>query len=331
MEVLDTIFDHATVTKLNESRLQYISFNYFTIPLFKNTGGLILIAKEKNYWLAISLPDDNSYRDIKVRYNGVYLFYETYFTHGSRGINGSYSYFNIIDPVEKICVEVPSMVNLETYNTDTVNSIPETSSCGVKIVFEGNTLTAFATGDSPDCLESGSYRIDNNRLMKCKHYDEGHYRMTNVNWAGNISTWMTLAEVKTIYDDATIEKINDLYSICAEDERPAYLIKNANDTTAVVLLDAPTETYIQKIVVFSKNISFKNVSTALTAKQVLNLYPKATLQTDLLSEDEYILLDELKIKIVFRTTENNRVGKYKDEKYINLKRPSAKIDFIEIN
>ncbi|MEO6670557.1 MAG: hypothetical protein ABIN36_13825 [Ferruginibacter sp.] len=330
IKLLDTIFDHDMIKKLRSGTAQYLSPDYFTVLRYKSWSGLMLMAKEKNYWLALSLPDDND-QDLRLQYNGSYFFYETHFTHGSRGVVGSYSNFNIIDPVNKESISLLSMLNLETYDTDSANSIPVKTSCRSKIIFENNESTVLSFGDIDECLTGGTYKIADHKLKLVKYYDEAHHRMADVRWAGDIATWMTLDELKRKYSDAGMVKTTDLYSSCAEDERTAYAIVGDKDTIAVVLVDIATETHVQKIIVFSQDILFGNISTALTARQILTLFPKATLDTDLLTEDEYIDLDDLKIRIVFRTTNQNRVGKYKDEKFTGLRRPSAKIDFIEVN
>lgn len=331
LAVLDTIYSPSAITQLNEQRLQYISPEYFTVSKYRNLNGMILIAKEKNYWLAINLPADHTYQTDRIKYNGKYFYYETMFSSASRGNLQSYKSFTLIHPINKIYFEIPSMVNEETWNTEIESDRSVIKSCFCKLSIEQDTLTCFQfTKGLSDCLGSGKYMIKNDSLIKFQHYDETNYSFNSVRWAGKIATWMTLNEVKSIYPEASIEKITDRYSVCAEDERPAYLLKNDIDSLAVLFLDTE-ENYIQKIVVLSKSISFNKINSGLTIKEVLKYYPDAKLHTDLLSEYEYLYLQDLNIKIVFNTTEKNRIGKYQGEKMTKLLRPSAKIDYIEIN
>ena len=331
LAILDTIYDQSSITYLNEQRLQYISPEYFIVSKYRNQNGLMLIAREKNYWLAIDLPADYQYQSDRIKYNGTYFYYETRASSASRGLIQSYSIFNIIDPLKKIYFEIPSMVNEETWNPDIESERSVIKSCYCKLSLEQNTVTSFQSVNGlSDCLGSGKYLIQNDSLIKFQHYDESNYCMAEVRWAGKIATWMTLNEAKSIYPGASIEKTTDRYSICADDERPAYSITDNDDTIAIFILDTE-EKYIQKIVALSEKIKFSNINTGLTAKEVLRLYPKAKIETDLLSEHEYIVIPTLNIKIVFDTTEKNRVAKYKKEKMTGLLRPAAKIDYIEVN
>ncbi|MBK9045925.1 MAG: hypothetical protein IPL74_04205 [Bacteroidetes bacterium] len=168
-------------------------------------------------------------------------------------------------------------------------------------------------------------------MKKIKHLDESRYAMVDVRWAGEIATYMNLDEVKAAYGYATVEPVIDSYSNCAAGEVVAQLITWGNDTLAVVLLNAEDVQLVRTINVLSNKILFGKVHTGLTAKELFQLYPKEKLHTDLLSDDEYVYLDDLQIKVVFKTDEANRVGKYDDVEYIGLKRPVAVIDYIEVN
>ncbi len=332
LEVLDTIFDKAAIEKLRKEQLHYLSPDYFTVGVYKKSGGLCLIAREGNHWLAISLPADNSMENKKLQYNGTYIFYETFFTHASRGISGSYGNFNLIDPTRKTCVEVPVTVNMETYDTDSEDAIGHETSCDSKVILQNNELhiVSFSSGHS-DCIQSGVYKIEDRVLKKVKHLDESRFAMVDVRWAGEIATYMSLDEVKAAYGYATVEPVTDSYSNCAAGEVVAQQITWGNDTLAVVLLNADDLQLVRTIIVLSDKIPFGKVHTGLTAKELFQLYPKAKLHADLLSDDEYVYLEDLQIKVVFKTTEANRVGKYDDEEYMGLKRPEAVIDYIEVN
>lgn len=332
LEVLDTIFDKAAIEKLRKEQLHYLSPDYFTVGVYKKSGGLCLIAREGNRWLAMSLPADNSMENKKLQYNGTYIFYETFSTHASRGISNSNGTFNLIDPVRKTCVEVPVTANLETYNTDSEDATGQAISCRSNVILQNNELhvVSFSSGNS-DCIQSGVYKIEDRELKKVKHLDESRYAMVDVRWAGKIATYMNLDEVKSAYGYATVEPVTDSYSNCAAGEVVAQQITWGNDTLAVVLLNADDLQLVRTIIVLSDKIPFGKVHKGLTAKELFQLYPKEKLQADLLSDDEYVYLDDLQIKVVFKTTEANRVGKYDDEEYKGLKRPDAVIDFIEVN
>lgn len=331
LAVLDTIRNQSEIDKLNKSREQYFTADLFTVSKYKNQSGLMLIARKENYWLVYDMPFDNLSEKNIIKYNGKYFYYKTYFTHASRGNLIANESLNIIDPAKAIYFELQIMINQETYDPEIDSGRSVIKSCNCKIIMEQEMITSIQTNNNlSDCLGNGIYTIKNDKLVRHKFYDEKNYRMSEIRWAGKIATWMTLNEVKLIYPDASIEKITDRYSVCAEDERPAYLLKNDTDSLAVLFLDTE-ENYIQKIVVLSKSISFNKINSDLTIKEVLKYYPDAKLQTDLLSEYEYLYLQDLNIKIVFNTTEKNRIGKYQDEKMTKLLRPSAKIDYIEIN
>ena len=332
MDVLDTIYDNGTILKMKENS-RYLSPDYFTVPGVDKLIGLILIAKEKNYWLALSMPADDSYQDIHLQYTDKYAYYETRLTHAARGILGSETSFNIVDLKQKSYVSFPTNVTLEQWNSEDTNAVPEESSCISTVVFDGNELTAFSTGigNGAECLESGVYTIENNKLIKIKQYDRQQYRMVPIHWAAEFATWMTIEQIKAANTYVIVNRTEDAYSSCAEDERPAYTVVEGNDTLAVVLTNVAEDKYVEKIIVLSPRIKFGNISTALTAQQVLKLYPKATITASDLTDDEYITLDEITITLVFKNTTTNRVGYYVNENYKKLQRPAAKIDYIQVN
>lgn len=331
LTVLDTIYENPAIARLNEQRLQYISPDFFTVSKYGNQSGLFLIAKEKNFCLAINLPTGQTSTPDNIKYNGTYIYYETTSSSASRGNLQSSRSFILLHPSKKFYFEIPSMLNEETWNPDIENERSVTKSCNCKISLEQDAITSFQFERGlSDCLGTGKYRITNDSLIKYQHYDESNYRMADIKWAGRIATWMTLNDVKSIYPGAIIEKTVNRFSSCAEDERPAYSIVDENDTLAICFLDGD-EKYIQKIIALSNNIRFGKITTGSTAKEVLSIYPKAIIHTDLLSEYEYIFLPELNIKLIFNSTETSRVGKYMKEQYIGLSRPAARIDYIEIN
>ena len=147
MDVIDNIYDNGTILKLKENS-HYLSAEYFTVPKVDKLIGFILIAKEKNYWLALSMPTDNSYQDINLQYTDKYAYYETVFTHTARGISGSSTYFNIVDLKQKSYLSLPTNITLQQWNSEDSNAVPEESSCISTIVFDGNELTALSTGIS---------------------------------------------------------------------------------------------------------------------------------------------------------------------------------------
>jgi hypothetical protein len=332
LEVLDTIFDKGAIEKLRKEQLHYLTPDYFTVGVYKKSGGLCLITREGNHWLAVSLPADNSMENRKLQYNGRYIYYETFSTHASRGISGSNGTFNLIDPVRKTYVEVPVTANLETYDTDSEDATGQEISCRSKVILQNDELHVvnFSSGNS-DCIQSGVYKIEDRELKKIKHLDESRYAMVDVRWAGKIATYMNLDEIINAYGYATVEPVTDSYSNCAAGEVIAHQITWGNDTLAVVLLNTDDLQLVRTIIVLSDKIPFGKVHKGLSAKELFQLYPKAKLRADLLSDDEYVYLEDLKIKVVFKTTESNRVGKYDDEEYKGLKRPDAVIDFIEVN
>lgn len=332
IDVIDTIHDNTIILKLKENS-HYISPNYFIVPKIDKLMGLILIAKQNNYWLAYSLPADNTYSEINIINTDKYLYYTTRFTHASRGIESGQRDFNIVDLSNKTSVSFPIEATLEQWNTDDENAEVVKSSCFSSVVFDGNELTVLGRtiGNGVDCLQGGVYTIRSNKLIKIKQYNQQRFQMMPIHWAGEFATWMSIEELKQVNPYIVVSRTTDTYSSCAEDERPAYAVVDGNDTLAVVLTDTETEEYIEQIIVLSPKINFGNINTSLTAEQVIKLYPKAKVNTSELTDDEYITLDEQNITLVFENTINNRVGSYVNDTFKKLKRPSAKINYILVN
>lgn len=72
----------------------------------------------------------------------------------------------------------------------------------------------------------------------------------------------------------------------------------------------------------------------MTVEQVLKKHPGNKLRRDLISDWEYLYLKEENVRIVFRTDETNRIGVYDldpESESTSIKRPKAKVDFIELN
>ncbi|MBK9045926.1 MAG: hypothetical protein IPL74_04210 [Bacteroidetes bacterium] len=84
LEVLDTIFDKSAIDKLRNEQLHYLSPDYFTVGVYKKSGGLCLIAREGNHWLAMSLPADNSMENKNFSTTEL-IFFMKPFSHASRG------------------------------------------------------------------------------------------------------------------------------------------------------------------------------------------------------------------------------------------------------
>jgi hypothetical protein len=331
LSVLDTIYAQVEIDKLDKFRQQYFTADLFTVSKYRDLSGLILIARKKNYWLAFEMPFDNFSEKNDIHYNGKYFYYETTFHHSSRGNLIANRYLNIIDPEKGFYFELPVMINQENYDPEINDGKSEIKSCNCKIVLEEDRVTSFQfTKTLTDCLGSGVYQIDNDKLIRCRFYDENNYRMSEIRWAGKLATWMTLDDVTAVYPDAVVSKIEDRFGSCAEDERPAYSLTDDADSLAFLFLDTD-EKYIRKILVQSPKISCNNIHTGMTAGDVLHLYPAATIVTDLLGDYEYIVLRDPAVRLIFNTTEKNRVAKYRNETMTGLQRPAAKIDYIEIN
>ncbi|MBK8416847.1 MAG: hypothetical protein IPL22_21465 [Bacteroidetes bacterium] len=103
LEVLDTIFDKAAIEKLRKEQLHYLSPDYFTVGVYKKSGGLCLIAQRRKSLAGDEYPADNSMENKKLQFNGTYIYYETLFHMHPELVSGAYGNFNLIDPVRKQC------------------------------------------------------------------------------------------------------------------------------------------------------------------------------------------------------------------------------------
>lgn len=332
LEVQDTIWEEKKINALREGAV-YLKDNYFIRSGDYFGNGVALYKKQKNYWLALNLPWDNQQREIsEIKFNGRYLYYETSFSHAARGIVGNYSYFNIIDPDKQSRVEFQSRYYLEQWNSDDENAIPEKTSCSVKIVLDTAEVQMFASQLYSEC-NIGLFKITDSGLTKIKRYDDINYRMVPVKWVGKIATGMTLEEFSSLYENTQLEKAPNIYGNCAEDERDGYKVSR-DETPILYFIMDQDELHISGIIILSPEFYFRNIHCGMTAGEVLKNYPEARLRKDLLSEQEFLFIEELGIDLVFNTTEENRVGLYRydrklsDEVYKKLVRKDAVVDWI---
>lgn len=329
LQVVDTVTSKSTLDSLQYNAVQSISADMFTVNQFNQFHGFYLVKKEGAFWNVYELNGDGRNESIQVQCDGQYIHYYTNYTSASRGLIVDYGYFNLINVETLQSIDLPWFEVVESYDSDVENAQAEIIRCHSQFVIQDKELLVMTLDDGlGDCLSSGVYAIEGDSLKKVKHYDEYQCKMKEVVWAGSFSTFMTLEQVESLSPYYTIEPTIDKYSSCAGDEHEAYVIKNGDDSLVTVLLNNMSG-WVEEIIVFDA-ISFGPISTAMTAEELFALFPIESLHIDLLSELEYLTINEYNIKVIFNTTDSNRVGEYKDDQCTGLLNPKTKISYISL-
>jgi|GEM_PF-6850687 len=147
----------------------------------------------------------------------------------------------------------------------------------------------------------------------------------------NISTGMTLAEIKTVYPKAVFTNVNaDKYGDDCHNYGTGYEISLDSQLLMFVVFKDEVCTLLYGI---SEQYTIGDLNTGMTIVQVMKLFPNAQLKMDILNEMEYISIPKLFITLYFATDETNRAGIYTDpeDPATKIIRADTKISFIAID
>ena len=194
------------------------------------------------------------------------------------------------------------------------------------------TLKRSGNNDRLDCTASAEYKIKNDSLIKTKYYLDLHknFYPINCNEEYEICTGMDLNILKRKFSKDLFKKI-PLYEYGYDSEINGLEICSASGEPQIFLVD--NKETVVGICFISPKYQFNGINTQTKVSDILNKYPNSRLYIDLISLFEYIYIDELKIKLIFKTNESNSIGKYETEMEkgtVEVIRPNATPDFIKI-
>ncbi|MEO5775709.1 MAG: hypothetical protein ABIQ27_02320 [Flavobacterium sp.] len=343
IEAIDTIHQKDTINSvLNSERLYK---GRFLISYYKNSRIPSFYIKEKNYLLCLDLgfSDETNYNIIDQSENGQYIYINEDGNHSVTQSGFENKYLHIID------IKNMTYISLQYYSSVThweprtddpgaFNIITEHTVNSSKIRLNKNGLTVaddfYTINDSAkvdyDVIRAGEYEFDKHQLKKTKFYDTESMRLKPIKYIGNIAIGMTLEDLLLVYPNADFQEKENLYTTCANEAGTGFEVWDDNELLGFVNHNIG-ENKITDFKAISPKFNFGKINTNTNAREILKLYPKSNVRLDSLTEWEHIFIKELNIELVFKTNENNRIGNYKNEKFINLKNGKAKADFIQVN
>ena len=364
--VTDTIYDNETIKSLkNDSQFIYADYFFVSRHFDGEIDGDIncLIKAKKDYWISYSLPFDYDYRPgnstslIGPSENKNYFFASSYNNHLSHG--GGHGNENTIKNLMIVNIQETSYIQIVSYTEDmfwdTAENGEQSSNKSImssNYILENNHLTilntCFDDDEISNCPNSGGlYEIKNNRVRKIKNYEPLKKGFTTtINYAGDIAIGMTLEEIQLAYPNALFSKTDNPLATCANsktaikvwDDKQLLGYALTKQITENTNVNPDSDDYIDKsnektyqFIVVSPMINFEKINTNTTAEEVIKLYPKANVRLDSLTEWEHIYIEELNIELVFKTDEKNRIGIYKNERFVKLKNKKTKLDFIVVS
>lgn len=182
-----------------------------------------------------------------------------------------------------------------------------------------------------EMLPSGIYQFQDSVLRKVKEYHLMGHSFKPVRYFAKVALGTSERDIEAIYPNAIFTETNaDIYGDVHDNDKTGFEIRVDSQLLMFIYLKKGICTELYGI---SKNYSIGNISTATTIEEILKLYPYATLKIDLLSDMEYLSIDELDVSIHFDSNDSTRIGVYLigDEPTRTIAKKSAIPKFILIN
>ncbi len=359
LDITDTIYNNEEIKSL-KSDIEYSYSDYFFADRYFK-GEIeetihCMIKKNHDYWISYAIPYEYGLNQssflIGPSENKKYFLASSYYNHLSHEAGGGNE--NTIEKLIIIDIENNSYVQIKSYTKDQYWQqdeegesyiVNDQNSMISKFIFEDNHLiilnTCLNSEGMEDCPNPGGlYEFKNNKLRKIKNYNPLKLGFTAINYIGEIAIGMTLEEVKLVYPNVQFIQKENIYGSCA-DAKTGYEVWNDNELLGFIItkpadkIEGEEINYANQIIVqflvFSAKFNFEKISINNKVSEVLKMYPKANVRIDLLTEWEHIYIKDLNIELIFKTDENNRIGIYKNEEFVQLKNGKAKANFIQVN
>ncbi|HPJ11646.1 MAG TPA: hypothetical protein PLS51_13515 [Flavobacterium sp.] len=340
IEAVNTIQKKETIENLL-SNAELFDNKYF-INFYNNERTPTFFIKEKDYCISLNIDfsDEAKYNIVGLSQNGQFIYINGEGNHLARQTEFGYKYLYIINLKNKTYLPIQyfSSVVFWEPNDNGFNITKEHTVNSSKIAFnkDGFTVTNYIfsiTNDEKidyDVIQSGVYELDDVKLKKTKSYNAKLMQFIPIKFVGNIAIGMTLEDLKLIYPDVSFIEKQNIYQNCAEENSLGFEVWDGNELLGYVN-NALSENRISNFIALSSVFNFGKLSTNSTAREILKWYPKSNVRLDLITDWEHIYVKELNIELVFKTNETNRIGKYKNENFIKLRKGEAKVDFIQVN
>ncbi len=337
---IDTIHKNEVVNNLL-SDIELFNNKYF-ISYYRNDRIPFFYIKENDFCLALNLDfsDETNYNIIGLSDNQEFIYINGEGNHSARQTEVGYKNLYIINLKNFTFLNVQyysSLVYWEPDETD-FNSTKEFVINSSKIVFNKNGITVLnqilnINDDSKvdyDVIQSGEYEFDKLQLKKIKFYDEKSMSFKPIKYIGDMAIGMTINDLKLVYPYVSFIEKENIYKTCTDENELGFEIWDGNELLGYANKNS-IENRITNLKVISSIFKFGKINTNSTASEVLKYYSKSSVRLDLISDWEHIYIKELDIELVFKTNNNNRIAKYKNEDFIKLINGKVKVDFIEVN
>lgn len=276
-------------------------------------------------------------------------------SHIARGSETNSSEFYIID------LENATFTNFETnyyqhhwwYSDEDNTSFDSFYSIKSQIIIDGNKLVVlesdFHIGEEDNKKDefyedfglhdsqSGIYEIQDQKIVKTHYYDSKTKRMKPIIYAGEIAIGMVLRDIMEIYNPSYGIELKEVpqFTYGYDSEEIGYELWVSDKPLYFMIISKHNSEIkrIKQLTVLSPEISVQGFNTGMSLENILNKYPKAKLNIDLINDWEFIFIKELNVKFVFKTNNSNRIGFYPtdfEDGTRKIKRPNVTIDFIQI-
>jgi len=313
--------------------------------------GLVLITKEKDMYLVhvvyFGTARDWSAGPVTRSDDGRYFLAHTSYGNFSRGHETAGMELWIIDPQNATLAKLDTYYySFEwTFDPETEQQLDNKTSFVTQVVLQGNELTLLNTCTEESvnvtCADPGSvYVIGNGALTRSMEYDPVHLRMVPLRYAGPIATGMLLHDVEGIHP------YGSMWTDAQQDYgfEPSYqndsgsVVTDGNDRMCFVRMrEGAQADRIKDIVAISPTYIIGGVHTGNSCAELIARYPKLVLRIDPFNGWEVADVEEPPMRITFKTTEKDRVGRYTIDKatghsvFKSIARPAAQIDLITVH
>lgn len=368
LSVIDTIRNPLEINRL-KSEANIIDSNLFLIENYQKDNlylSILVFRKDKN-WIVYETPFE-MYKAF-VGFKGYsnernYAFFEIeYFGYGTNYnteiselyiidlVNDSYtafqskSYYHSFDHKEDgkpIFIDYSMNTSQIIINNKMITVIES------NIYFGGekeNNCSQYGAYDT----KSGIYEIQDQKLIKTHYYDTNTKQMKPLIYAGNVAIGMALRDFIGS-NNWSIEEVSCLnygYDVCYSEETgeengmEIWLIGQYGKKEELLYFLIVPDRYsdvkrIEYLTVISPEIEVHGLYTDMTVEDVFSKHPDAKSYIDLISDWEYIYIENLNLKVIFKTDKHNRIAQYKlNEKdgsaiMTKISDKTRKVDFIEI-
>ncbi len=307
--------------------------NYFFLSNYQEEEGLYFVKKEGSEWLVFDFQLNLNYgpntliKNIKIE-NDRFIRIETLrFSSGT--CPGQYGMMTLLDVKSCSTIKFCNYQQMECYDQD--GDISSRTACTVEFLIDNEFIKIQNKSKEVDldCVESSEYRIEQDRFVKSKYYSRSSKRLYNVNCIDKICTGMLFADIKKVYENASIKQ-SALYEYGYDSDKPGSEIWIEDEIHFFVI---QSDGIVAGLSVISSLYSFNGINTISTVSSIFEKYPEAKLYVDLISNWEYIYLKKEDIRLVFKTDRDNRIGVYDsdpEDAANGIKRKDVKIDLIQI-